>query len=162
MNLTQLDSSSDANDNITSNINTSNTTSTKKTYDVYFGRGNRIAQRLGNRIYHRIIKEYQPIYQEERCPRAKTQVAETIIDGIHILKGTFYSLKNGIWAESSTEQAVRRVKQALQGKVQFRAGSHIATTRKFLKDKDMLCRKKMESDIKKTNNISANSQSSNA
>ena len=115
-------------------ININYSTCIKQPYDVYLGRGNDAAQRLGNRIYHRIIKEYQPFYQEATCSRAKSQVAETIVTAIHTLKGTFYFMKNGTWVESSMEHALRRVKQALQGKVRFRSGSRIATTRRFLAD----------------------------
>ena len=67
-------------------------------YDVYLGRGD-VGQRLGNRIYHRMIKEYQCVYQELTCYEAKNQVAIQIINGFNTLKGTFYYKKNGIWKE---------------------------------------------------------------
>ena len=137
------------------NFKTNN--STKQPYDVYLGRGNDIAQWLGNRIYRRIINEYQSTYKEATCSRVKTQVAETIINGIYILKGVFYLRRNGIWVEASMEQALRRVKQALQGKVRFRSGSHIATTRIFLVDKDISSRRWRKSQITKPSDITANS-----
>lgn len=156
MSSSQVHSSSD----VLHNTNSKKNDSIKQPYDVYLGRGDDIAQRLGNRIYHRIINEYQSMYQEATCSRVKTQVAETIINGIYILKGTFYLRRNGIWVEASMEQALRRVKQALQGKVKFRSGSHIAITRRFLVDIDTSSRRWRKPRIKKTNETTANSMCS--
>ena len=108
----------------------------KKPYDVYLGRGKDVAQTLGNRIYRRIINEFQFMYQEATCSKVQIKVATTIVKGIYNLKGNFYFTKNGIWVEASMDRALRRVKQALQGKVRFRHGPHIATTRRFLVDVD--------------------------
>ena len=97
----------------------SNSSINYKPYDVYLGRGNDLAERLGNRIYHRMINEYRYMYQESTCHQVKTQVAMQIIQGFHTLKGTFYYRKNDVWEEAPYEKVLKRVKQALQGKVRF-------------------------------------------
>lgn len=112
-------------------------TKPKKSYNVFLGRGNDSSRRsLGNRVFRCIIKEYRSIYQKAPCSQVKLRIAETIIDAFQVLKGTFYVPKNGIWVEATMEQALKRVQQALQGKVvQFRSGSELATMRTFLVEK---------------------------
>ena len=129
----QLSLSSNVTNSIKQKIKANNK---KKSYDVYLGRGKDVAQTLGNGIYCRIIKEFQPMYQEATCSKVQTKVAAAIMKGIYNLKGSFYFMKNGIWVEASMDRALRRVKQALQGKVRFRPGPHIAATRSFLVDVD--------------------------
>lgn len=85
-------------------------------YDVYFGRGNGVAQLPGNKIYRQSIKANQEKYQNAKGNKAKNQVAFDFINAFKNLGGTFYRQNQGTnqWVEASLKETQRKVMQALR------------------------------------------------
>jgi len=89
-------------------------------YDVYFARGNGVAQMPGNKIYRQAIKSNQEKYQNAKGNKAKNQVALDVINVFRGLGGTFYQnqnqndTRNQQWVEASFKETLRKVMQALR------------------------------------------------
>ena len=85
-------------------------------FDVYLGRGDGVAGRLGNRLYRKIIKAHKRQYRTTRGNKAKTQLANDIVNAFYSKGGTVYCREgqDGKWKEASLERILSKVKQALR------------------------------------------------
>lgn len=87
-------------------------------FDVYLGRGNGVARKLGNRIYRQTIKVTKAIYRDARGNKAKAKVAMDLIRFIQKQGGTFYFKVKDMYEVAPNAVILSKVKQALREKYQ--------------------------------------------
>lgn len=98
------------------NVDPSSSTQEQKveTYNIFFGRGNGVAQLRGNKFYRNTIKVNKPYYRNAGANAAKERVAKDVVESLKQMGAKFFYQKNGAWVTVPYDEVLKRVKQALR------------------------------------------------
>ena len=98
-------------------FSSSATSSSSSLYDVYFGRGNGVLKKPGNRNYRGIINAKKSTYLALKNNSDKNEIAKQIIADIRNLGGSFFHRPRGMsksWVRVPEDVLLLKVKQALR------------------------------------------------
>lgn len=100
-------------------------------HKIYFGRGNGLAKKPGNRLYRETIKTKKPIYQKATTNSLKNKISDDVYKFFKKSDCIFYYKRDKSdvkWSIAEKEVVTQKIKQALREKYHTKNDVHVSTS----------------------------------
>ena len=110
----------------------------RKTFKIFLGRGNGVANKAGNQLYRQTIRDTKPVYQEAKTHKEKERIALKLIEDLEQMGATFHFQVNKRWMKAPNGVVLKTVKQALREKHQSKQDGKVNHVNTFVEDDDCI------------------------